>query len=76
MSTEGNSAGKFFDFRQTGILAERYLDVILGDLKSTLILLLQAPVIAVLIVLAWKNMDPDKNIIFCYGSYCRMVRLY
>jgi len=60
----GGIVGNFLDLRQTGILAERYLDVILGDLKNTLILLLQSPVIAGLIVMAWKNMDPDKTLYF------------
>ena len=53
-----------FDLRQMSILSERYLDIILGDLKNTLILFLQAPIIATHIVLAWKNSDADKTLYF------------
>ena len=53
-----------FDMRQISVLSERYLDVILGDIKNTLILFLQSPIIAALIALAWKNTDADKTLYF------------
>ena len=46
---------KWLNLRQSGILADRYFDIFLGDLRNSLLLLLQAPVIAGLIVLVWRN---------------------
>lgn len=43
--------------RQLSILCERYLELIAADKWNTLLLLLQAPVIAVLIVLIWRDID-------------------
>ncbi|GMU55709.1 MAG: hypothetical protein AMXMBFR33_48550 [Candidatus Xenobia bacterium] len=40
---------------QTGILAERYLEIVWGDLGNTFLLLIQAPVIALCIVLVWGD---------------------
>ena len=45
------------DNRQFSILCERYLELILADKWNTLLLLAQAPVIAGLIVLIWKDYD-------------------
>lgn len=45
------------DGRQLSILCERYLELILADKWNTLLLLAQAPVIAGLIVLIWKDYD-------------------
>lgn len=41
--------------RQLSILSERYLELILADKWNSLLLLLQAPVIAGLIVLIWRD---------------------
>ncbi len=45
------------DRRQLSILCERYLELILADRWNTLLLLLQAPVIAGLVVLIWRDVD-------------------
>ncbi len=43
--------------RQLSILCERYLELILADRWNSLLLLLQAPVIAGLIVLIWRDVN-------------------
>lgn len=54
-----------FNPRQASILAERYLDLILNDGLNTLMLILQAPLIALLIVLIWKDVgEPTKTLYF------------
>lgn len=40
---------------QLNVLAERYLEIVFSDLGNTLLLLLQAPVIAFLTVLVWRD---------------------
>lgn len=53
------------DSRQFSILCERYLELILADKWNTLLLLLQAPVIAGLIVLIWRDVDTvTKSLLF------------
>lgn len=42
---------------QLSILCERYLELVLADKWNTLMLLMQAPIIAGLIVLIWKDVD-------------------
>lgn len=51
-----------FDWRQTYTLTQRYFDLVLSDRKNLLILLLQAPLIAVLIGLVFKldGVDVEK----------------
>lgn len=49
------------DSRQLSILCERYLELILADKWNTLLLLAQAPVIAGLVVLIWKDVDQVTN---------------
>lgn len=44
-------------WRQSGILSDRYFDILLGDVRNTLLLLVQAPIIAGLIVLVWRNVE-------------------
>lgn len=46
--------------RQTGILSDRYLEVLVGDARGVLLLLLQAPLIALLISGVWANLDSDS----------------
>lgn len=46
---------RWFDWRQTGTLIRRYLDLIASDKKNLLILLLQAPLIAVIIGLVFNT---------------------
>jgi len=45
--------------RQAAILADRYLDTLLGDLPTLLLLIAQAPVIAVLCVVVWGGVEQD-----------------
>jgi ABC-type multidrug transport system ATPase subunit len=49
------SAPKVSPLRQFGILARRYLDLIVQDRRNLLILLLQAPIIGVLLMLVAKS---------------------
>lgn len=46
---------EFFDRIQGAVLADRYLETILADWKGTLLLLIQAPILAGLAVLVWQN---------------------
>lgn len=55
---------KWLNLRQSGILADRYFDILLGDLRNSLLLFLQAPVIAGLIVLVWKNVEQATNTLY------------
>lgn len=45
------------DSRQLSVLCERYLELILADKWNTFLLLAQAPVIAGLVVLIWRDYD-------------------
>ncbi len=54
----------WINIRQSGILADRYFDILLGDAKTTALLLLQAPVIAALIVLVWRNVEQATNTLY------------
>lgn len=49
---------------QTGILAERYLEIVCSDLGNTLILLIQAPIIALCIVMVWGEEKPTDSLWF------------
>jgi len=49
---------KLVDRRQAGILADRYLDIVLGDVRGTALLLVQAPLIAGAVAGVWSN---EKN---------------
>ncbi len=51
-------------FRQSGILADRYFDILLGDPRNTCLLLLQSPIIAGLIVLVWRNVDQATDTLY------------
>lgn len=50
--------------RQAAILTERYLDVMLGDLGTLLLLLAQAPVIALLCVVVWGDVGQDTDSLY------------
>ncbi|MBI3926192.1 MAG: ABC transporter permease [Armatimonadetes bacterium] len=53
------------DWGQLGILSERYLELIGSDLGSTLLLILQAPIIAVCVILVWGDYDePTSSLYF------------
>ena len=49
-------------FRQTSVLARRYLDVLLGDTVNTTLLLLQTPILAMVISLAFGDISGDMSI--------------
>jgi hypothetical protein len=49
------SQSGFINWRQGGILADRYLEQMLADYKSTGILVLQAPLLAAMVVAVWNN---------------------
>jgi hypothetical protein len=57
-----------FNARQASILAGRYFDLVVNDGLNTLLLLLQAPLIACLIVLVWRDVgEPTKTLYFVLG---------
>lgn len=65
-SLEARHSGlRWLNRRQAGILARRYVDVILGDPWYTLLLLAQAPVIAGLIALRFHNAPERPSLYFC-----------
>src|SRR6056297_2686602 len=49
--------GSFFDRYQAAVLTDRYLETVLADFKNTGLLLLQAPVLAIMAVMVWQNID-------------------
>ncbi len=55
---------RWLNLRQSGILADRYFDIFLGDLWNSLLLFLQSPVIAGLIVLVWRNVEQATNTLY------------
>jgi len=50
--------------RQAAILADRYLDVMRGDLQTLLLLLAQAPVIGALCVVVWGSIERDTESLY------------
>lgn len=53
-----------FDRRQSGILADRYMDCLLGDFSSLLWMIGQAPLIAGLIILRWNAWHSTDSLFF------------
>lgn len=51
-------------WHQTGVLAERYLDVLVADTGNTLLLLLQAPIIATCIILVWRDVAQPTDTMY------------
>ena len=49
---------------QGQVLADRYLDTVMSDWKSTLLLLMQAPLLAGFAVLVWGNVDKANNTLY------------
>lgn len=49
---------------QGSVLADRYLETILADWKNTLLLLIQAPILAGMAVLVWGNIDSANQSLF------------
>ncbi len=50
--------------RQARTLTDRYLDVMIGDWQTLLILVGQAPVIAALCVVVWSGIEQDTNSLY------------
>lgn len=50
--------------RQLEVLAERYLEITFADLGNTLLLLLQAPIIAFCIILVWRDVDQPTDTLY------------
>lgn len=48
------------DWRQASILSDRYLDVLLGDPGTLLLLMVQAPLIGGLVAGVWSNVHADS----------------
>ena len=47
--------------RQFGVLTQRYVETITRDVRNTLILLMQAPLVALFVVLAVKSDQPERG---------------
>lgn len=50
--------------RQLEILTERYLEIVLSDFGNTLLLLLQAPIIASCMILVWRDVDQATDTLY------------
>lgn len=57
-------SGSGFDLRQAGVLADRYLETILADWIGTGLLLVQAPILALLAVLVWGNVEQATKTLY------------
>ena len=56
MADETTDRGfRLLNWRQGSVLADRYLETVLADWKNTGILLIQAPLLAAMVVAVWKN---------------------
>ena len=49
--------GGLIDGYQAGVLSDRYLEMVLADWRNTVLLLLQAPVLALMAVMVWQNVE-------------------
>jgi len=54
----------FIDWFQGAVLADRYLETVLADWKNTLLLIVQAPILAALAVLVWQNLGKATNSLY------------
>lgn len=60
------------DRRQAGVLADRYFDVMLGDPRGLILMLIQAPLIGVLIAGVWDNVHaetPTLYFVLCLSAF-------
>lgn len=55
---------KLIDGRQSGILADRYFDVLMGDFKNISLMMMQAIFLAGLIALVWNNIGRATNTLY------------
>ncbi len=54
----------FYNKLQSNILADRYLETMLADWKGTLLLIIQAPILAFLAVMVWGNIGKATESMF------------
>ncbi len=73
VSGEGTRHG-LINWTQCGVLADRYLEIMLADFGGTLLLLLQAPFLAALVVLVWSNLEqPTRTLYFVMILSCLWI---
>ncbi len=64
-SAESTASGKLVDRYQAAVLSDRYLEMVLADWKNTGLLLLQAPLLALMAVAVWGNVErPTASLYF------------
>jgi len=64
-------AKKWINWQQAGVLADRYMETILADWAVTLLLLLQAPLLAGMAVAVWGNVgEANHNLYFVMTLSC------
>ncbi|MBH24842.1 MAG: hypothetical protein CMH57_10385 [Myxococcales bacterium] len=64
-------AKKWINWQQAGVLADRYMETILADWAITLLLLLQAPLLAGMAVVVWGNIgEANSNLYFVMTLSC------
>jgi len=61
---KAEATGRGLNFRQAGVLADRYLETILADWVGTGLLLVQAPILALLAVLVWGNVEQATKTLY------------
>lgn len=54
----------WINWRQSGVLADRYMETLLADWLVTLLLLLQAPALAGMAVVVWGNIDSASQSLY------------
>lgn len=57
LAEDGEEGSGLFDRYQAAVLSDRYLEIVLADWKNTGLLLLQAPLLALMAVMVWANID-------------------
>lgn len=56
--------------KQSGVLADRYIDIMLGDVRGTGLLLIQAPLIAIAVAGVWTNVSNDTPSLYFVLCLC------
>lgn len=64
MADERTPSSGFIDWFQGAVLADRYLETVLADWKNTLLLIVQAPILAALAVMVWQNLGKATNSLY------------
>ena len=63
-STKSGGGFQLINWRQAGILADRYLEMTLADWKNTGLLLIQAPLLAAMVVAVWGNVGQATSSLY------------